>query len=46
MRPSFAYHRPTTVAVACEILAAEPGTVVLAGGTDLMVHLRQPWRGK
>ena len=46
MRPSFAYHRPTTVAEACEILAAEPGTVVLAGGTDLMVHLRQPWRGK
>jgi carbon-monoxide dehydrogenase medium subunit len=29
---------------ACRILAAEPGAAVLAGGTDLMVHLRQPWR--
>ena len=46
MRPTFSYHRPTTIAEACEILAREPGAAVLAGGTDLMVHLRQPWRGK
>ncbi len=46
MRPRFAYHRPATVAEACRILRDEPGAVILAGGTDLMVHLRQPWRGK
>jgi CO/xanthine dehydrogenase FAD-binding subunit len=31
---------------ACRILAAEPRAAVLAGGTDLMVHLRQAWRGR
>jgi CO/xanthine dehydrogenase FAD-binding subunit len=46
VRPSFAYHRPATVDEACRILAADPAAVVLAGGTDLMVHLAQPWRGK
>ncbi|MGH7319425.1 MAG: FAD binding domain-containing protein [Candidatus Rokuibacteriota bacterium] len=46
MRPGFAYHRPATVEEACRILVAEPEATVLAGGTDLMVHLRQPWRGK
>lgn len=46
MRPPFAYHRPGSLAEACRILAVEPGAVVLAGGTDLMVHLRQPWRGR
>ncbi len=46
MRPRFAYHRPLTVAEACAVLAREPGAAVLAGGTDLMVHLRQAWRGK
>lgn len=46
MRPPFAYHRPATVEEACRILAAEPSAAVLAGGTDLMVHLRQGWRGK
>lgn len=46
MRPHFAYHRPATVEEACAILAREPGAAILAGGTDLMVHLRQPWRGK
>jgi CO/xanthine dehydrogenase FAD-binding subunit len=44
VRPSFAYHRPTTVAEACLLLAREPEAAILAGGTDLMVHLRQPWR--
>jgi CO/xanthine dehydrogenase FAD-binding subunit len=28
------------------LLAAEPRAAILAGGTDLMVHLRQPHRGK
>ena len=46
MRPAFAYHRPATVQEACRILAAEPRAAVLAGGTDLMVHLTQSWRGK
>ena len=46
MRPPFAYHRPATVAEACALLAREPEAAVLAGGTDLMVHLRQPWRGR
>jgi CO/xanthine dehydrogenase FAD-binding subunit len=46
MRPSLAYHRPATVAEACALLAREPEAAVLAGGTDLLVHLRQPWRGR
>ena len=46
MRPPFAYHRPLSVAEACAILAREPEAAVLAGGTDLMVHLGQVWRGK
>jgi xanthine dehydrogenase FAD-binding subunit len=46
VRPPFAYHRPTTVEEACRLLAADPRATALAGGTDLMVHLRQPWRGK
>jgi len=44
MRPAFAYHRPATLDEACRLLAAEPRAAVLAGGTDLMVHLRQPQR--
>jgi CO/xanthine dehydrogenase FAD-binding subunit len=40
------YHRPASLEEACRLLAAEPGAAVLAGGTDLMVHLRQPQRGK
>jgi carbon-monoxide dehydrogenase medium subunit len=46
VRPPLAYHRPGTVEEACRLLAAEPRAAVLAGGTDLMVHLRQPWRGR
>lgn len=46
MRSHFAYHCPSSVEEACRILAREPGAAVLAGGTDLMVHLRQPWRGQ
>ncbi len=46
MRPSFAYHRPVTLDEACRLLASEPRAAILAGGTDLMVHLRQPQRGK
>ena len=37
--PPFDYHRPSTLAEACALLA-EPGAVALAGGTDLMVHMR------
>lgn len=46
MRPSFAYHRPATVEEACRLLTSEPRAAILAGGTDLMVHLRQSQRGK
>jgi CO/xanthine dehydrogenase FAD-binding subunit len=46
VRPQFGYHRPTTVAEACQLLAREPEAAILAGGTDLMVHLRQPWRDR
>jgi carbon-monoxide dehydrogenase medium subunit len=46
MRPAFAYHRPSSVEEACRILAGEPRAAILAGGTDLMVHLTQAWRGK
>ncbi len=46
MRPRFDYHRPATLEEACRILAREPRAAVLAGGTDLMVHLGQAWRGK
>jgi CO/xanthine dehydrogenase FAD-binding subunit len=46
VRPSFAYHRPLSVEEACAILRREPTAAVLAGGTDLMVHLTQAWRGK
>ena len=46
MRPSFAHHRPATLDEACRLLVAEPRAAVLAGGTDLMVHLRQPQREK
>lgn len=37
--PAFAYYRPRTLSEACELLAA-PGAAVLAGGTDLLVHMR------
>jgi carbon-monoxide dehydrogenase medium subunit len=46
VRPPFAYHRPATLGEACRLLADDPQAVALAGGTDLMVHLRQPWRGR
>jgi carbon-monoxide dehydrogenase medium subunit len=46
VRPSFAYHRPSSVEEACRILAREPGAAVLAGGTDLMVHVGQASRGR
>jgi carbon-monoxide dehydrogenase medium subunit len=45
VRPPFAYHRPATLEEACRLLAAEPRARVLAGGTDLLVHLRQGQRG-
>lgn len=46
MRPAFGYHRPSTVDEACRLLSTEPAAAVLAGGTDLMVHLRLPERGR
>src|SRR5262245_7101393 len=46
MRPDFAYHRPSSLDEACRVLAREPKAAILAGGTDLMVHLTQSWRRK
>jgi len=46
VRPRFAYHRPATLEEAWQLLVAEPRAAILAGGTDLMVHLRQPQRGR
>jgi carbon-monoxide dehydrogenase medium subunit len=37
--PAFAYYRPRTIQEACALLAA-PGAAVLAGGTDLLVHMQ------
>ncbi len=37
---AFAYHRPATLAEAFERFAAQPGSQFLAGGTDLLVRLR------
>ena len=39
LRP-FDYHRPTTAAEACALLASLPEAAVLAGGTDLLVQIR------
>lgn len=39
--PDFTYHKPTTVRDACRILAEHAGAAPLAGGTDLLVELKQ-----
>lgn len=39
MRP-FSFERPTSLAEAVALLAADPGSVALAGGTDLVIALR------
>ena len=39
--PRFSYHRPSTLAEAVEVLAAQAGQAkVLAGGTDLLVNMK------
>ncbi len=40
----FNYHRPLTVGQACDILSARPDGVPLAGGTDLLVEMKQGLR--
>jgi carbon-monoxide dehydrogenase medium subunit len=40
MRP-FAYHRPRSVEEACRLLADDPKAYPLAGGTDLLVHIKR-----
>lgn len=37
---TFAYHAPTTVRAAAELLQQNAGAALLAGGTDLLVNLR------
>jgi len=39
--PDFRYHQPGTLEEVCRILAAGEGAVLLAGGTDLLVDLKQ-----
>jgi CO/xanthine dehydrogenase FAD-binding subunit len=36
----FTYHRPARLAEALELLAAQPGAQVLAGGTDLLIQIK------
>jgi carbon-monoxide dehydrogenase medium subunit len=37
----FRYHRPETLGEACHLLETSPNGVLLAGGTDLLVELKQ-----
>jgi CO/xanthine dehydrogenase FAD-binding subunit len=37
----FRYHRPATLGEACRLLEMSPNGVLLAGGTDLLVELKQ-----
>lgn len=39
--PDFRYHAPATVEEACELLATSRDAALLAGGTDLLVQLKQ-----
>ena len=39
--PDFLLHQPSTVEEACRILDASQDAVLLAGGTDLLVELKQ-----
>lgn len=41
MREHIEYHRPLTVSAAVEFLTASEGAAVIAGGTDLMIDLRE-----
>jgi carbon-monoxide dehydrogenase medium subunit len=38
---SFAYHAPASVAEAVDILHREGGGKILAGGTDLLIHIKE-----
>ena len=40
----FQYYRPKSVVEACRILAESPDGVPLAGGTDLLVEMKQGLR--
>jgi 4-hydroxybenzoyl-CoA reductase subunit beta len=39
--PKFDYHAPRSVAEAAELLAARPGAMLLAGGTDLVPNMKR-----
>lgn len=39
--PDFHYHRPRSIVEACRILMESPDGVPLAGGTDLLVEIKQ-----
>ncbi len=42
--PDFNFHRPTSVQDACRILTESPDAAPLAGGTDLLVEIKQSGR--
>ena len=42
--PDFKYHRPASIQDACRILAESPDAAPLAGGTDLLVEIKQGGR--
>lgn len=42
--PEFHYHRPTSIEAACRLLAECPDAAPLAGGTDLLVEMKQSGR--
>ena len=42
--PDFNYHKPSSMQEACRILSESPDGVPLAGGTDLLVEMKQGFR--
>lgn len=42
--PDFTFHKPGSVTEACEILNASPNGAPIAGGTDLLVEIKQGLR--
>jgi CO/xanthine dehydrogenase FAD-binding subunit len=42
--PDFNYHRPSSIQEACRILSESPDGAPLAGGTDLLVEIKQGLR--
>jgi 4-hydroxybenzoyl-CoA reductase subunit beta len=39
--PYFAFHAPTTVREAADLIASSPGAMLVAGGTDLLPNMKR-----